>query len=602
MLQRRCLSWVAAGLLVLLGPVHAEDTASGKQEKANSKEAKKTISVAHIKLSGSMDEKSPSVDPLLGQIGETFKQKIERIRKVRSDKDVQALLVEIDGLAVGWGKLNELSQAIASVRKAGKKVFAHVESGNRADYLLALAADEVCLPEPSWLMLTGIRAEVTFYKGILEKLGVKADMLQMGDFKAAAEPYLRDNLSEANRKQITAILEDTFEHDIVGRIAAARKLTPERAKQLIDEGPFSSRAALKAGLVDKLQYFQDYQESIKASLGGGEMKLVRDYGKKKDTEELDVFGLYRKLLFGPTKTSTSKNAKVAVIYASGAINTGKSGFSLMGGESVGSETMIKAIEEADKDATVKAIVLRIDSPGGSAVASDLIWNALRKCKKPILASMSDVAGSGGYYIAMPARKIYAEPGTITGSIGVIGGKMALKGLWEKVGIKSEVISRGKNSGILDADSPFTDSERDAFRNLMQDTYDQFVDKALQGRLAAGRKMTREQLLALAGGRIYTGRQAKENGLIDELGTLEDVIAEAAKLGGLPADKEPELLQLPKAKNSLESLLGSTLGSELDQKLFSRFPEMSRQLQGVDALIGLRNQPVWALLPFRLEIK
>ena len=265
---------------------------------------------------------------------------------------------------------------------------------------------------------------------------------------------------------------------------------------------------------------------------------------------------------------------MAVIYATGAITTGKSASSLLGSETMGSDTIIKAIRQAEADKTVKAIVLRVDSPGGSALASDLMWNELKQCKKPIVASMSDVAASGGYYISMAAGKIYAEPGTITGSIGVVGGKLATRGLWDKIGVKTEVIARGAHSGILTSDEPFSDSERKAMTGLMQDVYDQFVDKALEGRLKAGKKMTRKELLDLAGGRVWTGRQAKENGLIDELGTLSDALAAAAKLGGLPADKAPDLLELPKSKGMLDSLLG-------DQ-------EVSLSLLGP----ALRRRPSW----------
>lgn len=600
MMPCRFVFFAGVWLALLPALVRADEE---KPKEAQKNPAKKTVTLAHIKLSGSMTEQAPNVDPLLGQLGETFKQKIDRLRKVAQDKEVQALLLEIDGVSAGWGKLHELSQAIEYVRKSGKKVYAHVEGGNRPDYLLALAADEVCIPESAWVMLTGLRAEATFYKGLLDLLGIKADMLQMGDYKGANEPFTRDSLSEANREQITSILDDTFQHDIIERIAKARKLTNERVRELIDEGPFSARAALKAGLVDRLDYVSGYEQTIKKQLGGDSFKVLRDYAKKKDAEELSIFDLYKKLIWGPTKTTSTRTPKVALIYATGAISTGKSGSSLMGGETMGSETMVKAIQEAAEDTSVKAIVLRIDSPGGSALASDLIWNALKECKKPVIASMSDVAGSGGYYIAMCADKIYAEPGTITGSIGVVGGKMVTKGLFEKVGIKTEVISRGRNSGLF-GDELFSPSEKETFRALMQDTYDQFIDKAVAGRVAAGQKMTREELLKLAGGRIYTGRQAKKNGLIDEIGTLEDAIVAAAKMGGLPADKEPELLLLPKPRNALDSLLSSAFGTELavDPKLLKAFPELAQKLRGVDALLSLRHEPVWAIVPFRLEIK
>ena len=566
--------------------------------------AKKKAGVAaHIKLSGSMDEKAPTTDGLFGAVGETFEMRLDRIRKAGTDKAVSALLLEIDGPSVGWGKMHELTRAIAEVRASGKKVYAYLEGGSNADYMIALACDDVCVPDAAWLMLTGVRMEVTFYKGLLDKLGVQADMLHMGDFKGAAEPYTRDSLSEPNRKQLSMVLDDFFDNEMVARVVAGRKkakFTPAAVKKIIDAGPYSAKAASKAGLIDRVAYFDDYDAVIKADLGVDTLKIERDYGKKKH-EEIDIFGLYKKLMFGSgTKVFSSKAPKVAVIYASGAIVSGKSGTSLMGGESVGSETLIAAIRQAEKDETVKAIVLRIDSPGGSALASDLIWKEIRRCKKPVLASMSDVAASGGYYIAMAAGKIYAEPGTITGSIGVVGGKMALRGVYDKLGIKTEVLSRGANSGLLSSSEPFSDSEREAFRSLMSETYDIFVDKALEGRARAGKKMTREELLKLAGGRIWTGRQAKANGLIDELGTLEEVIAAAAKLGGLPATR-PELLQLPKSRGLMESLLEGQLDASLTTSL-RKVPGLAEKLRGVDTLIELRRDPVWAIAPFRVEVK
>jgi protease-4 len=278
---------------------------------------------------------------------------------------------------------------------------------------------------------------------------------------------------------------------------------------------------------------------------------------------------------------------------------------LFGAETVGSTTMLEAIRQAEKDDTVKAIVLRVDSPGGSALASDLIWNELKRSKKPIVASMSDVAASGGYYISMAAQKIYADPGTLTGSIGVVGGKLALRGAFDKVGIKTEIISRGANSGILSADKPFSESERKAMTALMKDVYDQFLDKALEGRQKAGKKITRDELVKLAGGRIWTGRQAKANGLIDELGGLGDAIAAARAMTDLPADKEPELLLLPKSKSFLDSLLDDKLGirslAPQMRQLLREMPELQRKLRALDGIFQLRSEPVWLTLPYQIEM-
>jgi protease-4 len=597
---------LALALLLPLAPAAAPGAKSAPKadkpakKRADKAAAKKAGKVAHVKLSGGMEEQAPTVDSLLGALGETFREKLARIRKAGEDKEVVALLLEIHNLRVGWGKLHELCEAVKAVRAGGKKVFAHLQAGESKDYLLALACDEVCLSEPAWLMLTGLRMEISFYKDLLDKLDIKADMLHMGDYKGAAEPLTRTSLSEPNRKQLNALLDDAFEHEIVDRVKARKGMTAAKVKHLIDNGPYAARAALRAGLVDRLAYLDDYEEALQKQFDGA--KLAREYGKKKE-DEIDLAALARKFLLGPSKAgSSSRGHKVAVIYASGEIMTGKSISGLLGGETVGSDTLVKAIRQAENDKTVKAIVLRVDSPGGSALASDLIWAELKRCKKPVVASMSDVAASGGYYISMVARKIYAEPGTITGSIGVVGGKLATQGLWKKAGVKTEVLSRGAHSGLLTSDAPFTDSERKTMTALMQDTYDLFVDKALEGRRRAGKKMTRERLLSLAGGRVWTGRQAKENGLVDELGTLHDAVAWAAKAAHLPADKEPELLELPKSRGMLDSFLGEHDVSLLLRPALLKAPDLAEKLRGAGALLRLRGEPTWAVMPFHLRMK
>lgn len=568
-----------------------------------------TVSLAHIKLSGSLDESPPSADPLFGGMGENFKSKLDRIKKAKKDPAIRGLYLQLDGLGIGWAKVDELSRTLADFRKSGKKVYAYLDGGSAKDYLVALACDEICLPESGWLMLTGLRAEVSFYKDLFEKIGVKADMLQMGDFKAAAEPYTRSSMSEPARKQLTSVIDDYYEKSLVERIVrqrASHNLTAEQVKKLIDEGPHTARAAHKAGLIDRVAYTDDFRAALKKQLKADELKIVKDYGKEKK-EDLDFSNPFAILkMLAPPKTKESKNPKIAVIYAVGVITTGKSAEGLFGAETVGSTTMIQAIRQAEKDDTVKAIVLRVDSPGGSALASDLIWHELKHSKKPVVASMSDVAASGGYYISMAAKKIYADPGTLTGSIGVVGGKLALGGTFNKVGIKTEIISRGANSGILSTEKPFSESERKTMTALMRDIYDQFLDKALEGRKKAGKKMTREELVNLAGGRIWTGRQAKENGLIDELGSLDDAIAAARKLTDLPADKEPELLLLPKSRGFLDTLIEDKLGGQVPamqmRHLLRDVPELQRKLRSLDCLLQLRGEPVWMTLPYHIEME
>jgi protease IV len=567
------------------------------------------VALAHIKLSGDLDEAPVSPDPLTGGSSENFKSKLDRIKKAKADKTIQGLYLHIDGAGIGWGKLDELTRALADFRKSGKKVFAYVDSAETMDYLLAAACDEVCMPESGTLMLTGLRAEVTFYKDLFDKIGVQADMLAMGEAKTAAEPFTRTSLTAASRKQLKGVLDDHFDHDLVGRIVKerkAQKFTKEQVEKIIDEGPYTAKTALKLGLIDRVAYADAYRDDLKKMLDADAMKIVKNYGqaKKDDIDFSNPFALF-KLLATP-KEKPSDKPKVAVIYAVGPIGMGKGGAGLLGISSVGSETIIEAIRQAEEDKTVKAIVLRVDSPGGSALASDLMWNELVKCKKPVIASMSDVAASGGYYISMGTRKIYAEPGTLTGSIGVVGGKISLGGVYENIHLKTEVLSRGANAGLLSLQRPFSDSERKAMTALMGDVYDQFLDKALEGRKRAGKKMTRDELVKLAGGRVWTGRQALANGLIDELGTLDDAIADAWKTANMPADKEPELLILPKPKSLLDTLLSSGSDAKtLDLRfapLLRDMPEVTRKLGSVETLLRLRGEPVWLMTPYRMEVR
>lgn len=569
----------------------------------------KVATLAHIKLSGDLDETPVAVDPLFGMGGENFKTKLDRIRKAKDDEDIQGLLVQIENLHVGWGKLDELQRAIGDFRKAGKKAYAYLESGEGKDYLLALACDEVILPESGWLMLTGLRAEVSFYKDLFAKIGVHADMLQMGEFKGAAEPFTRSSMSPQFRKQLETVLDDYFEQSMVERIAKSRRgksLSAEQVKKLIDKGPYAARAAKETGLIDQVAYLDQFQAGLKSTLKVEEVKIRRNYGRTKmeDIDFSNPFALFK--LLTPPKDRSSKNAKIAVIYATGVIVSGKGGESALGTNSCGSDTMVRAIRQAELDPTVKAIVLRVDSPGGSALASDLMWNELNRCTKPVVASMSDTAASGGYYISMAAKKIFAEPGTLTGSIGVVGGKLVIGGLFNTIGLKTEIIARGANANILSTTTPFSDSERAAMTTLMRDVYDQFLDKAILGRKKAGREMTKTDLVKLAEGRVWTGRQAKANGLVDELGTLDDAVAAAKVLAGRDKNAAMELLVLPKAKNFIDLLMESRSDSRLPglsvKQFIGEVPGLGRHLESVDGLLQLRGEPVWLLSPYRVDVK
>ncbi len=579
------------------------------EKKPDDKPEGKVARVAHIKLSGDLDESPVPSDALFGAPPENLRIKLDRIKKAAKDDRVKALYVELKGLECGFGKVNELRKAIADFRATGKKAFAYAEQLGTKDYLVALACDKVVMPESGELALYGLRAEVTYYKHTLDLLKLKADVLKMGAYKSAVEPFITDKMSPENREQISALLDDNYDNGIVAAIIQARpdrKWTPDQIKGMIDQGPFTAKRAASLGLLDKLQYEDQFEAGLAKELGADEAKVERDYAKAKaaDVDFSNPFAMLS--AFGQKKPKKSKDPKIAVIYAVGGIESGKGGQGnpLTGGNAVGSDTMVEAIREADKDPTVKAIVLRVDSPGGSALASDVIWRALKACKKPVVASMGDVAASGGYYIAMAGQKIYAEPGTVTGSIGVFGLKLVLGGLEEWAGMKTEVVSRGKNSGVNSTTFPWNESERKALSDYIEETYAQFIDKALAGRKEAGKSMTRDELVKLAGGRVWTGRQAKANGLVDELGTLDDAIAGAKQLAGVDPKEHMELLILPKAESFLDKLMEGDFKSPLGSLAaeLRLIPGADKALRAVGPLLRTQKDPAKVMLPYQIEWK
>ena len=598
-------AFLVCGLVAVLAAGPAVVRANAPEKKADPPKPT-PVTWAHIEIKVAYPE-GARTPGLFGDITESLPEAIARLEKAADDEKLTGLVLEIKDPSLGWARLNDLRQAIDRVQAKGKKVVASIDSATSLDYLLAISCDEVIMPESGMLMLLGLRAEVTFYKNLFDKLDVKAEMLRVGEYKSAAEPYTRTEMSPAFREEMESILDDYYDQ-VVDSIAEARKLDRKKVEEIIDNGPYSSTAAKELGLVDHVGYADELEGRLKNGDDSAELKVTRNYGKKKvDTDFSGFAGMVKlmNLLMGvETTTRASSQNKIAVIYASGAITTGRSGSSLFGGETLGSDTLVKAIEKAGKDDKVKAIVLRVDSPGGSALASDLIWRALEKVNKPVVASMGDVAASGGYYISMGADTIYAEPGTLTGSIGVVGGKVALKGLFEKAGITTTVLSRGKNSGTMSMLDGYTESERTAMQKMLNEIYAQFTRKA-----AAGRKMDYEKLEKLARGRVYTGRQALEKGLVDKLGTLEDAFAHAQELAGLKADDKVERMVLPKPASPLEALFGpldpnaeSRSAAAVVSSLRAVSPELVEHLEAATLVNLLAREPRLTLLPFRLTVK
>lgn len=589
-------------------PAEADKQNESEKKETNADEKKKKsaqkekVRLALLTLKDALPETTAE----LGPFGEAFmdlREVQKRLEKAADDDSVAGVVLDIQNPDVGRGKVEELRAAIHRFRKGGKKIYAQLESAMPADYLIACACDEIILPEAGVIVLPGIHAEATFYKGLLSKVGVQADFIHMGAYKGAAEPLTRDKFSDPVRENMTTLIDSLYD-DMVTTIVKERPLTIAQAKEVIDRGLLTATRAKELGLIDRVAYSDALRKELAAAHDAESLVYVKNYGQKEiDTDFSGPMGflkLMQTMMGGGASTGRARGKKIAVVYAVGAITTGKSQSSPFGGSVLGSTTIVEALREANEDKQVAAIVLRIDSPGGSALASDLIWHETQVIEKPIVASMGDVAGSGGYYIAMGCDRIIATPGTVTGSIGVVGGKMAIRGLYEKLGVTTETIERGKNSGIFSSSGPFTDSQRAVVTDMMEDIYRQFTAKA-----AEGRKMPVEKLRELAGGRVYTGTQAKENGLIDELGTLHDAIAQAKQLAGLEKDADVRIEVLPEPTNFFESLFGDLSKEEevrISQGLESLAPELVEIARQDHRLRSVFDGPAALVMPFELEIR
>jgi len=572
-----------------------EKSATPKREK---------IRLAMLTLKDALPESVAEIGPF-AETQLNLREVVNRLDRAAKDKSIAGMVLDIQNPQIGRGKIEELRAAIARFRATGKKAYAMLETAMPADYLVACACDEIVMPESGVVLLPGIHAEATFFKGLLGKLGIEADFIHIGQYKGAAEPLTREKFSEHVRENLTSLIDSMYD-DMVTTIVKDRPISVAQAKEIIDAGLLTAKRAKEVGLIDRIAYSHSLRDELARAYNTESLVYVKNYGQKKVDADFSgptgFFKLMQALMGGGPSSRDGRGKKIALVYALGPIMTGKSESGLFG-QTVGSTTIVEALRKANDDSQVVAIVLRIDSPGGSALASDLIWHETQVIEKPIVASMGDVAASGGYYIAMGADRIVATPGTITGSIGVVGGKLAMRGMLNKIGVTTETIERGKNSGLFASSGRFTDSQRKVVLEMLEDIYGQFTEKAAQGR-----KMPVEKLRALAGGRIYTGRQAKEHGLVDQLGTLNDAIATAKQLAGIDKDSEVRIEVMPEPTNFFEALFGS-LDAEKEVRLDRGFegldavvPELGDIARRVSWLRRVFDQPAALVMPFELNIQ
>jgi len=510
-----------------------------------------------LRIGGELVESPPN--DVLGQVTggarvETVRSYVDALRRAKDDARIESVLIVPSPFASPfWGKVQEIRDAVIDFKKSGKRISAYLEYAGEREYYLASAADRIYLMPTSSLDVTGVATYEVFLKGTLDKIGAQADFEKIGDYKTAPNQLTQTTFTPAHREMTESLTRDMYDQLVRG-IAETRKKNVEEVRALIDQGPFLAEQALKAGLVDALAYEDQLDDQGAVSKSG--------------TVEGERYGRAR------AASPPYGAPRVAVVYVTGVINSGNGGYDPLNGDVTGSTRLVKAIRMARADDLVRAIVVRIDSPGGSSIASDVIWRELtvtknEKPERPVVASMSDLAASGGYYVAMAAPNIVAQPGTLTGSIGIYGGKFVTGGTYEKLGAHIEGVTIGRNAGLESPQRPFNESERQKLREQIGSFYKGFVEK-----VAAARKMPFARVDQLAQGRVWTGAQAQQHGLVDALGGLDRAIALAKDRAGIPADTQVEVVTYPPRRTLAEMLIEELTGEGSD-----------RQLEAMVSLVG-----------------
>lgn len=503
-------------------------------------------SYVQINLGGSIPEYNPS-DPIEEYFEGTSLdlQKIRQSLKMAAiDHRIKGIILEVGLLRTGFAKLDEIHQLIEKFQASGKKVYAHFDYGLTNDYYLSSVCDSIFISPGGTLFLTGAAAEVTFYKGLLNKIGVEADFEHMGEYKNAPDIYTRQTMSDYQREVIDDILDARY-LNLIHTIAQKRHMSPEHVKHLIEEvSGFSPEDATLQGLVDGIKYIDEVKDLFKGNANKISRISATDYA-----------------FVNPKSVGIRTEKSIAVIYCTGTMMGGEDGSDPVFGKTMGSDRVIRDIKRAAENSTIKAIILRIDSPGGSSLAADKIWNAVTNARKakPVIASISDVGASGGYYIALGADTILAQNLSLIGSIGVFAGKFSLKNLYDKLDLNKVYMKRGKNAGIFSLNSKFTDSERKIVQNMISDFYHKFVTK-----VAERRKESYDEIDHIARGRVWDGSEGIDINLIDKIGGLDEAVEIAKDMAKIEHQTSVRLIYYPKSRS-------------LFNQLFSRFSINSKLL-------------------------
>jgi protease-4 len=560
-------------------------------------------SVLVLNVEGSMPDYVNADDfmsRLFGGQPNSLSNLLLQLRKAKADRRVGAVMLDVGMVEGGWAKAEEIRDAVADLRKSGKPVYAYMEYGDDKEYYIATAAERVYVPPIGDLFINGLAAESMHFRGTFDKLGIFWDSYQIKEYKTAPEAFTRKDMSEGEKETLNSLLDEIYNR-YKANVAEARHMSPDDFEALVNSAPHNAVDAQKAGLIDGAIYREDVENELKKRLG------------YKDDEKLHKVSMAEYRRVAPDSLGLNKGSdEVAVIFASGDIVPGKSSGGSFGGgaQTIGSDTVVKALNDARDNKDVKAIVLRVDSPGGVTYPSDFIWKAVEeaKKKKPVVVSMSDLAASGGYYISMGASRIVAEPLTLTGSIGVFAYKPVVKGFYDWIGVTSEYVTRGKNAAMYRETDPFTADERKKFREMLDNFYwNQFLPKVAEGRHFPNVDAVNE----IARGRVWTGAQGKDRGLVDEFGGLDRAVEVAKELAKIPADKQVRRVVYPAPRTLFQQLFGG--GEEEDaasvraeQQRTAFINSMPREMQPVLRQAAkfdrFEQGSTLAIMPFELKIE
>jgi protease IV len=542
-----------------------------------------------VELEGSLGELESFSMFGMGKVG-AMRKVTARLREAAGKDEVRGLLLRATGLSIDMATAQELRDALVAFKGAGdRRVVCHTEHAANAAYHVLTACDRIGLAPLGEVSISGPAATPVHVKGLLDRLNISADFIHVGAFKGAAEPITREAPSPEMIETLEAIVERSY-RTLVEGIEQGRGLDREAAEAAIDRALFVGEQALEASLVDQVAVWETFRDTVTEGTAWKRLE-------SKQNPLADFASLQRFVGLVPPKRP--KGPHVAVVTAVGNIIDGK-GSGIMGArEEIASRTLVAALRALEADVDVRAVVLRIDSGGGSARASEQIWMAASELaqKKPLVVSMGSVAASGGYYIAAPAKKIYARENTLTGSIGVVGGKLVFGDALASIGVKTYAVKRGERALMWSTAAPWTRSERDAVSQMMEVTYERFLD-----RVARGRSMKRDDVHEIAQGRVWTGADAKARGLVDELGGLDAALADAHRMAGLePGGALQTYPPEPTLRDILSSFGGGVAsGTTLawGELAGSAAQTLGAELEGVEGILrtlrDLRNTRIWAV--------